>query len=174
MRNLISLIALTVIMSGCRIFKSREYSKLEAKSEVRKDSAGLIIDKSVTTIKENIDTIITAPEKIVKQRTSFNMDSLVNGMTAIHNDIMDLRLVLNPVTGILSAEATIKASDIPVKIHRETIKHNDVSQKSNVIEEKKQSNSNASGSSVVQKDSIKIWLYFGVAAILFLVWFSKR
>ena len=174
MRKIIFLITVILMISGCNVFKSRQYSKLETKSEVRRDSIGLIIDKSITTVIEKVDTFVTTQEKVIKENTHFNMDSLVNGMTAIKNDVLDLRLVLNPVTGILSAEAIVKASKVPVKINRETIKQNDIAQQSNVIEEKKESTKQESGSSVVRKEVIKLWWYFGLAAVLFLIWFMKR
>lgn len=178
------LIIMIVLLSGCgmfrKVFKSKEYSKLETKSEIRKDSVGLIIDKSIITTKEKIDTSVIIPQKVIKQDTYLNMDSLVNGMTAIQNDIMDLRLVLNPVTGILSAVATIKPQNIPIHIDRETIKQNDISQQSKTSVEKKVSEKQESGSSVIQKDPVSIpWrvvfiavIVAGVCACAF--WFKKR
>lgn len=177
------LIVMIVLLSGCgafrKVFKSKEYSKLETKSEARKDSVGLITDKSITTIKEKIDTTLIVPEKVVKQDTYLNMDSLVNGMTAIQNEIMDLRLVLNPVTGILSAVATIKPQSIPVLLNRETVKQNDISQQSNTSEEKKDYKKQESGSSIVQKDPVNMWFYiFGLSVLTLVagtIWFwTKR
>lgn len=177
------LIVMIVLLSGCgafrKVFKSKEYSKLETKSEARKDSVGLITDKSITTIKEKIDTTLIVPEKVVKQDTYLNMDSLVNGMTAIQNDIMDLRLVLNPVTGILSAVATIKPQSIPVLLNRETKKENDISQQSNTSEEKKDFKNQSSGSSVIQKDPLAfpwqlVFIAAGIAALVTLFFWIRR
>lgn len=177
------LIVIIVLLSGCgafrKVFKSKEYSKLETKSEGRKDSVGLITDKSITTIKEKIDTTLIVPEKVVKQDTYLNMDSLVNGMTAIQNDIMDLRLVLNPVTGILSAVATIKPQSIPVLLNRETKKENDISQQSNTSEEKKDYKNQSSGSSVIQKDPLAfpwqlVFIAAGIAALVTLFFWIRR
>lgn len=172
------LIVMIVLLSGCgmfrKVFRSKEYSKLETKTEIRKDSVGLIIDKSITTVKEKIDTTVIIPEKIVKQDTYLNMDSLVNGMTAIQNDIMDLRLVLNPVTGILSAVATIKASEVPIQLIRETVKQNDITQQSSMSEEKQISHKQQSGSSIVKKEPVNIWFYIlGLGLVVFILWCFK-
>lgn len=176
------LIIMMVLLSGCgmfrKVFKSKDYSSLETKSEIKKDSIGLIIDKSVTTIKERIDTVITTPEKVVKQGTYFNMDSLVNGITAIKNEVMDLRLVLNPATGILSAEATIKAFKIPVHLDKETIKQNDVTQRSRVNENKRESLEHRSGSTIIEKQPISIKYYLAGLLLIIVVsvffWIKRK
>lgn len=178
------LIIMIVLLSGCgmfrKVFKTKEYSKLETKSEIRKDSVGLIVDKSVTTIKEKIDTVISIPEKVIKQNTYLNMDSLVNGMTAIKNDVMDLRLIYNPVTGILSTEATIKEQKIKSSLDRITTTVNDITQQSKVTEDKKESKKEESGLYLVQKEPASIWSYvIGLGILIFVAvsiyfWLKNR
>lgn len=185
MRNYInlSLITVTLLFSGCgmfrKVFKYKEYSKLETKSEIRKDSTGLIIDKSVTTIKEKLDTVITVPGQTIRQDTYLNMDSLVNGMTAVKNDLLDVRLVLNPITGILSTVAFIKPQNVPVKIDKETIIQNDITQQSYQSNLWKDSYYQASGSSNVEKEPVSWWWYaagigiLGVIVVSFKFWWKN-
>lgn len=171
-----SLIMMIILLSGCgmfrKVFKSKEYSKLETKSGNRKDSTGLIIDKSVTTIKEKVDTVITVPGQTVRQDTYLNMDSLVNGMTAVKNDLLDVRLILNPVTGILSTVAFIKPQNVPVKIDKETVKQNDITQQSYQSDLWKQSSNQSSGSAVTEKKPVSLWWFcagFGILLIIVVV-----
>lgn len=180
MRNQVFLIAAIVLMSGCKVFKSKQYSRLEVRSEIRKDSVGLIIDKSVITIKEKIDTTAIIPEKVIKQDTYLNVDSLVKGMTAIKNDVLDLRLVLNPVTGILSAEATIKALKVPVTLNKEIIKHNNITQQASVVDDRKLSASEVVGSSTVKKEPVGVEYYvvgfflFGAMVVFVMFWIKRK
>lgn len=175
MRNYInlSLITIMLLFSGCgmfwKVFKSKEYSKLETKSEIRKDSTGLIIDKSVTTIKEKLDTVITVPGKTVRQDTYLTMDSLVNGMTAVKNDLLDVRLILNPVTGILSTVAFIKPQKVPVRIDKETIKQNDIIHRSYKSDLWKDTWNQSSESSYVYKEPVSLWRYASGLIILIVI-----
>lgn len=134
MTRAILLLGICLVMSGCGAF--RKVSKLkqshlvQVTQEHRKDSTGVKVDRSVTTTTERIDTTVTTPAHTIAQETPMNMDSLVNGMTAIKNDLIDVRLHLNPITGILSAVATVKARAIPVKLDRVTTKQNDITSQS--------------------------------------------
>lgn len=157
------MLALIVCFSGCGIFrkvhKENTLVKVETKQEVKKDSVGLIIDKSVITIKETIDTSITIPAKTVVQITELNMDSLVNGMTAIKNELVDVTLLLNPVTGILSVAAVIKKQVIPVKIERVITKHNDITQAVHKTEAVLNTSKSSEEKSIVDKEPKKtIWI----------------
>lgn len=174
-----------LLFSGCgmfrKVFKSKEYSKLETKSEIRKDSTGLIIDKSVTTIKEKLDTVITVPGQIVRQDTYLNMDSLINGMTAVQNDLIDVQLKLNPITGILSSVAFIKPQKVPIKIDKETVIQNDITQQSYQSDLWKDSLNQISGSVVIEKKPVNFWWFcagFGILLIIVVVfnylWKNKK
>ncbi|MBB2148777.1 hypothetical protein [Pedobacter gandavensis] len=180
MRNYINafLISIIILLSGCgafrNVFKSKEYTKLETKSEIRKDSIGLIVDKSVTTIKEKLDTVITVPGQTFHQDTYLNLDSLVNGMTAVKNDLLDVRLVLNPVTGILSTIATIKPRLAPVKFNKETVNQNDITQQSAMSESKKEEANKSSGSYDIQKEPVSLWWYAAGLIILIIIVISFK
>lgn len=169
------LIIMIVLLSGCgfrKVLKSSEYAKSSVISEIKKDSTGTIIDKSVITIKEKVDTSVQVPGKTISQDIHFNMDSLVNGLTAVKNDLIDVRLHLNPITGILSTVAEIKPFKLPVVIDKETIRHNDITQHSFQNEVKKDQVKQSSGSSIVQKDPVNFWYYIGGLMFFIIVSFS--
>ena len=180
----IVMIITIVLMSGCGLFrkvsKSKEYNKIEIKSTVKKDSVVKIIDKSTITVKEKIDTLITVPESRVSQDTYIVMDSLVNGMTAIKNDLVDVRLSLNPVTGILSAQATLKPRKIPAILDRTITKQNDIASSTNVSTEEEHKAKTASGSSHIEKQPVSTTvLVFGgfvllVALLAYWYWKGGR
>lgn len=186
MRNLtnVFLISTMILLSGCgmfrKVFKSKEYSKLETKSEIQKDSIGLIIDRSTTTTREKVDTVITVPGQIIRQDTYLSMDSLVNGMTAVKNDLLDVRLILNPVTGILSTVAFIKPQKVPVKIDKETVMQNDITKQSYQSELWKNSLKQSSGSSLTEKEPVSLWWYAAGLIILIVIfvffkgWWKSR
>lgn len=182
MRRLTFILLVAIICSGCgvfrKVFKSKEYSKLETSSKSTKDSAGMIIDKSITTIKERIDTTVIVPGQVVSQDTYLNMDSLVNGLTAIKNDLIDVTLQLNPVTGILSVIAKIKPQRVSVKMAREIVKKNDITQQSYQLELRENALKQSSGFSTVEKDPINLWCLIVIAVtfaiVCVLVYWCKR
>ena len=170
MRNII-IVFLVFTLCGCgafkKVFKSKVKSKTETVHKSKKDSTGLTIDKSKTVIKEKADTSVTTKEKTVQQDTYLNMDSLVNGLTVIKNELVDVRLLFNPVTGILSAKAILKPETIDFRFDKETTIQNDINQQIKVKEEKSDSNKQENKSNVVQKDPAKmgIWLIVFVLII---------
>ncbi|AMQ00902.1 hypothetical protein AY601_4051 [Pedobacter cryoconitis] len=184
MKRLILMLALIVSFSGCGIFKKvhkeNSLAKVESKQEIQKDSVGLIIDKSVTTIKESIDTSITIPAKTVVQNTELNMDSLINGMTAIKNELVDVTLLLNPVTGMLSVAAVIKAQVIPVKMERQITHHNDIIQSSRKTEAVLNTNKSSDEKSVLDKaPKNTLWYVMIILAVIAVfagavIWLIKR
>ncbi|SMC53474.1 DUF4381 domain-containing protein [Pedobacter nyackensis] len=184
MRRLICILVIAVLCSGCgvfrKVFKAKHSQSTELSSKSKKDSTGLIIDKSTTTIKEKIDTVITIPGQVVQQDTYLNMDSLVNGMTAIKNDLIEVRLHLNPITGILSVVANLKAQKVPVKLDRETTKQNDIVQQTSTKVENEDKSKQSSSASAIQKEPIEIsgWL-IGLGIVIFALlavayWLRKK
>lgn len=130
------LIFLVVCLSGCgvfkKVYKESTLDKTETFSIVKSDSIVLITDKSVITVKEKLDTVISVAGATINQDIALNMDSLIKGLTAVKNDLLEVRLILNPVTHILSVEAYIKPKEIPVKIYKEVTTQNNVIQKTGV------------------------------------------
>lgn len=170
MKRAIYLLLICVLLSSCgafrKVFKLKESHMVEITQDRRTDSVGVTVDKSVTTIKERIDTTVTTPAQVVTQDTEMNMDSLINGMTAIKNDLIDVRLHLNPITGVLSATATMKPRAIPVKLDRVTTKQNDISQQSKKQEAILNKSRVEDRHEEVSKDPIKIPTWIIIVAIL--------
>ncbi|NQX37712.1 hypothetical protein SAMN05421820_103292 [Pedobacter steynii] len=81
------LLVMIVILSGCgmfrKVFKTNEYAEQEISSLEKKKMKEWTIDRSTLTIREQSDTVVVTPEKIIKQDTYLNLDSLVNGLTVI-------------------------------------------------------------------------------------------
>jgi len=100
------LLVIMGILSGCgmfrKVFKTNEYAKQEVNSAEKKRINEWSSDRSTLTIREQSDTVVIIPEQIIKQDTYFNVDSLVNGLTVIKNDILDVSLIFQPKTGMLS------------------------------------------------------------------------
>lgn len=172
----IILIFLVCSLASCGLFrkvhKSKTLDKIETSSVTKSDSTGLTIDKSVTTIREQADTSITIPGKVVKQDTFLNMDSLVNGITAVKNDLLDVMLILNPATGILSVQANVKPRLVPVQFNRITTRQNDITHSGS------KSGSVSSESSELHKEGIidkapknYFYLILGVVIIFIIVLF---
>lgn len=164
------------ILSGCgmfrKVFKTNEYAKQEISSSEKMKMKEWNTDRSILTIREQSDTVVVIPEKIIKQDTYFNVDSVVNGLTVIKNDLLDVSLIFQPKTGMFSASAILKSRPIPVKFNKETILQNEVSrqltQSSSVSESLKIEQSK----SMVEKSPVNIWLYIFGSGILILISFS--
>lgn len=180
--RILPLLLAILLISSCgmfrKVFKSKEYSKIETTSKITKDSAGIRSDKSVTTTTEIIDTTVATPEKIVKQDVYLNMDSLINGLTAVKNDLLDVKLVFNPVTGLLTTTATIKPQKVPVLLNRQTVKQNDITEQSQTKNSREDKSKSIVDNSKIEKTPDLTWGYvvLGVLiaiAILFFV-FNRR
>lgn len=170
------LLVMMVILSGCgmfrKVFKSNEYAKEEISSSEKKEIKEWSTDRSILTIREQSDTVVIIPEEIIKQGTYFNVDSLVNGLTVIKNDLLDVSLIFQPETGLLSASAILKPRLIPVKFNKETILHNDVSRKIVQSSSVRESSQVEQSNSIVEKSPVSIWLYLFGSGILILISFS--
>jgi hypothetical protein len=142
MRKLL-LLTLVVSLSSCGLFKKvhkeNTLDKIQTTSVAKSDSTSLTVDKSVTTIKEKADTTVIIPEKVVSQEVDFNMDSLVNGMTAVQNKLIDIRFLLDPATNKLTTTATIKPQGVSFVVNKETTIQKDISSQENVAKEIKNS-----------------------------------
>lgn len=132
MTRLIYLIYICILFSSCgafrKVFKLKESERVEITQDRRTDSVGVTVDRSITTVREKLDTTIATPAKTVEQNVPLNIDSLINGITAIKNELIDVKLHLNPITGILSTVATIKPQQVSVRIDRVTTKQNNITQ----------------------------------------------
>lgn len=170
-------ILLVLSLSSCGLFRKIHKEKTLNNSEssiiTKSDSTGITVDKSVITTKEKLDTVITLAGKTVKQDVYLNMDSLINGMTAVKNDLLDVRLVLNPVTNILSVQANLKPRRVPVVWDKQTTKHNDITQSGSKSRQSDQKLEETHEANTVDKQpKNSIWftvLIWGVVAIVIFV-----
>lgn len=184
MRRLFFILIAYFSLSGCGLFKKvfrsghLEMSKVE--TEVKLDSIGIVFDKSETTIRETADTLVKVDGASSRTETKINIDSLIDGITAIKNDLFDVKLSYEPLTGILTTVATLKNRYVPIKIDRTVSTKNNISTTSSkkvatVREEEKKSKKKS-----VQKEPEKLWIWIisivaGVVIILSsIVYWIKR
>lgn len=118
---------LVLALSGCGMFRKvsidKEVNTSQERKERRLDSTAVVIDQSVIRIREHADTVITVAGQEISQESYFQMDSLVNGITAIKHDLVDVRLILNPQTQRLTVSAILNPKAIPIRIQKETLIH---------------------------------------------------
>lgn len=152
---------------------------MEVRSEIKRDSIGLIVDHSVVFEKVKIDTLIKVPGKRIIQDTKFNIDSLVNGITAIKNELIDVKFILNPITGMLSTEAYFKPINVPFKYDYEKVTHTDKTQQSKQSESNMDIISTDEGKSIVEKDPINLnyvagFILLGLIVCSIILWIRRR
>lgn len=173
-------IVLLCSLASCGIFlkvhKESALNKLETSSVVKSDSTGVTIDKSVITVKEKADTSVTIPAKVISQEVTFNMDSLVNGMTAVKNDLIDIRFMLNPLTNKLTTTATIKPQVVPFQIDRETTRQNDITQTGTLSKSTESKSKEEHKTSVVDKQpKNSLWFIVMIlGSVLVTGWLAYR
>ena len=176
MRNILILL-LCLCLASCGVFrkvnKDKTLDKVQTTSVVKSDSTGLKIDQSTTIIKEKADTTVSTPAAVVKQDVYLNMDSLVNGMTAVQNDLLDVKLLLNPVTGILSVVANLKPQSIKLQLDRTTTKQNDITQSGTISKSAEQKHEEEHrANSVVKEPKNSIWFIVMIIGIIAVVTFG--
>lgn len=166
-------VALIFVQSGCGLFRevnqSREGSLFKSTTEYSKDSTKLVLDRSVVIVKEKTDTAVLVPEEIVRQDGYFCMDSLVNGITAIKSDLVDVRLVFNPVKQRLYAEAILKPRKISVWIDKETAIHKHIEEQSIQVENSRIQLKDEKTKVCVEKKPLNIQYWFVVFLVTLVV-----
>ena len=169
-------IALILLTSGCGLFqrvsRTSESDLLKMTTERSKDAFKTLTDRSVVLVKEKTDTLVVIHEQLIRQEHDFGMDSLVNGITAIRNDLVDVRLVLNPVTQRLFAEAVLKARKIPVRMEKEILIHKDIKEQSANTENSKIQLEEKEMKTVKEREPLRISYLLGallvaIAAVFF-------
>jgi len=171
MRKLIYLLIICFLFS-CGIFRKKSKDKLITSNstsiESSVKSSEVTTDKSKITIKERADTIITTPSKQTsgQVKVGLNIDSLINGLTAISNDLVDVKLVLDS-NGILTTTALVKPQHINFHFDRETTIDKDLTITKDQQEKKKETAKQSSKqvSNKSEPTSIGLWIWLGVAVI---------
>ncbi|NII81762.1 MULTISPECIES: hypothetical protein [unclassified Pedobacter] len=124
MRRLLFL-CMIMCLSSCSLFKKNTKNKLVDNTETTISShsktAEIIADKSKITITEKADTsAYTKPQQTTgTNKIGLHIDSLVNGLTAISNDLLDVKMVLDS-NGVLTTTAFIKPQIVALKFDRNT------------------------------------------------------
>ncbi|RZK59555.1 MAG: hypothetical protein EOO95_18115 [Pedobacter sp.] len=140
----------------------------QATTETTVKSTELITDKSKITIKEKADTSVTTKPQTVSGavKIGLNLDSLVNGLTAISNDLVDVKMVLDS-NGILTTTAFMKPRTIDFKFDRTTMVDKDVT-KSGTVEQASKASVKQSTKEVKKESEptpIGLWAWLGMGAI---------
>lgn len=145
---------LMLVLSGCGMFRKVSIDQAINSSGERKvhrlDSAAVLRDQSLIRITAQADTVVTLAGQEVSQASYFQLDSLVNGITAIKNELVDVRLILNPQTQLLTVSAVLNPRHIPIRIHKETLIHKDL------YTSVGKSESSVSASKVIKSTSVKV------------------
>lgn len=163
-------------LASCGIFRksSKDKTLTYSQTSVTREVAAsvMIIDKSKVTIKEKADTSITTPSKQTtgQVKVGLNVDSLVNGLTAISNDLVDVKMVLDS-NGILTTTAFIKPQQVNFHFDRETTIEKDVTSQKDISSKEKEATKQES--KVVNKasepTSIGLWAWLGMGVIVGIV-----
>lgn len=184
MKNLF-LIIFVASLSSCGLFKRSTKNTLRESSstslKINKDSIGSIVDKTKIVIREKADTTVTTKKELVEAEAFFDMDSLVNGLTSISNDLVEVRQTLDTNTKKLKTVVTLKPRNIPFSFDKTTIINKDITQQSKVNEvvlatDKK---SSRKVSSTKEPAKMGIWLIavivvFVIIAVAVYLYFRKR
>lgn len=169
MKNILYIL-LVCLLSSCGLFrkvhKESTLDKITTSSIAKSDSSSISIDKSVTTIKERADTSVTIPAKTVTQETYFNMDSLINGMTAVKNELVDISFTLNPITHKLTTTAIIKPQSVALSIDKTTIKANDITSQIKRVQEKQDDMETEHKANLVDKKPAGLFWYAIIAIVV--------
>lgn len=171
MRRATCLIAICLLCS-CGIFKRKSKDRLTASSQTSIQteikSSEITTDKSKITIRERADTTLTTPAKKTSGQSSIglNMDSLVNGLTAISNDLVDVKLVLD-TNGILTTTAFIKPQQFNFHFDRETTIHKDKSTDKKYVKNNKEKSQQSSKQVMTKSEptSFSLWIWLGLGCI---------
>jgi hypothetical protein len=177
MKKLIPCLLLVLSLSSCGIFKrvhrEKTLDKVTTATVAKSDSTSLTIDKTVTTISEKADTTISTPAKVTTGEVDFSMDSLVNGMTAVQNELIDIRFTLDPVTKKLITTALIKPQALTFAIDRTTVKANDITAQIKRVSENQTNAEETHTSTVVDKEPAgQVWYVVIILGVVVIIVFA--
>lgn len=183
MRKLI-IILLIVSLSSCGLFrrvkKDKTLEKIETRHQIKKDSIGIRIDKGTIEVKEQADTVVITKKKTTTEKTAFNIDSLVNGLTAMSNDMVDVKVILDDA-GMLVTTTTLKPQPVEFKYNRTTLIQKDITEKSTKNEAVLNTEKKETKKVVKSKEPAKmgIWLIAAIVGIGIIItaiyfYFKKR
>jgi len=117
MKKFIILCSVTLLMSGCGIFKTREVNKNKTSfsqaSELRLkvDSTVQKTDKTIILETSKADSTITIPAKSVEKTTSYNWDGLIEGMKALDSNSVSVSVKLDTINKKITVRADVAPKD---------------------------------------------------------------
>lgn len=120
MRNLLLVFTVAALLSGCgivnKVFKYRtsEKSLEESSKEVKTKTDLAIVDKSIITITETLDTNVITAEVKGRSEKKVDLAKVQKGLTIIDDQFVTLHQIYNPVDSTLKTDYILKPRPVPV------------------------------------------------------------
>lgn len=164
-----------LLLCSCSIFRKVDKNKQSTTTQTESKAIEQIVDKSVTTIVEKKDTTITTPNKQVVITQELNVDSLIDAITHVKNDLVDISFSYDKLKGVLTTNVNVKPQVVPISFDKVTKTTNDITTN-------KQSNNKVKAQTkeqnkVVTKESVPkgfIWLGLAIVAVGAFLYWRKR
>jgi len=188
MRKLLLVFTAVSLLSGCGIFnkvfkhKSSEKSLQESSKEVRTKTDLEVIDKSITTTTETVDTNVVTSEVKGRSKKKVNLSEVQKGLTVIDDQFVTLHQIYNPVDSTLKTDYVLKPRSVPVPKKKVTETKNDIKTSGKQKQEQKEQDKKVfekSDAVVERKPGYTTALVvIGVIALLFFIvrklWKNKK
>src|SRR6476646_270801 len=141
----ILILLISINITGCgvfhKVFKKSSKTKEDIYIKVSEIDSSVIKDKSITTIKEKIDTAVTI--KGNKEVSKIDIKDLtdIKNLIIFSNDLYDVNQNYDTLTKSLNTVINLKDRKVGVKLDKETVVSNDIVINKNI---KKDSSFNSS------------------------------
>lgn len=177
----LTLLLLVISLSSCGLFKKvvRNVDKESSKTkvEVVSEQVGQVVDKSTTVVTEKKDTVITTPSKQSQSVQLVNLDSLIDAITHVKNDLVDISFRYDKLSGVLTTNVKVKPQEVPVFFERTITTQNDVT--TNTSAKSATKSESQSKSKVTNKESTPtygwIWIVLVVVGVIgFVFWIRNK
>lgn len=132
MKRLILMITVIAVLSGCGVFnkvfkhKAKESTLEQSSSSGKFDTNTKIIDNSVTTITEKLDTTIKTPAVKGQGKQKVNLEDLKEGFNTLDDQFLNLFQIYDSKDSSLKTAYTLKPQGVKVPKERKTEIRNDV------------------------------------------------
>lgn len=124
MKKLLLLLVFVYMAYGCSIFKQREVTKSQSQSstktdvKIKSDSTAKVIEKTVITEIEKVDTVAKTKPVKAESETEFDLQKLINGLTTIDSGLVTVKLTLDTATNKLKTVVDVKPQDVKVTVQK--------------------------------------------------------
>jgi hypothetical protein len=132
MKRIIGILTVAALLSGCgifnKVFKHKTSEKIleESSKELKAKTDLNIIDKSVITITETLDTPIITAEVKGRSEKKVNLVDVQKGLTVIDDQFVTLHQIYNPLDSTLRTDYVLKPRSVAAPFKRVTEKHNNI------------------------------------------------